>query len=220
MRQKPRTFVYIDGFNLYYGCLQGQPYRWLNLERLCQLLLPINEIQRINYYTARIAAPPNNASTSLRHKMARQEIYLRALRTLPLVSITYGHYLSHVISMPLAKPAPGGPVSAMVIKNEEKGSDVNLATHLVVDACRNAYDVAVVVSNDSDLEEPLRVVKREFGKVVGILAPILNPGRHLSTELRKQADFLKPIRAGVLANSQFPTQLRDGTGAFRKPARW
>lgn len=122
--------------------------------------------------------------------------------------------------MPLAHPSRGGPFSVQVIKNEEKGSDVNLATHLVLDACRDAYDVAVLISNDSDLEEPLRIIKEEFGKIVGLAAPILNPNRHLSNELRKRADFLKEIRGSALANSQFPELLTDGNGTFRRPPQW
>lgn len=136
---KPRTYVYIDGFNLYYGCLENQPYKWLDLETFCRRLLPKNDVQRIKYYTARIAAPSSGTTTvqarKRQAKAQRQEVYLRALGTLPLVSITYGHYLSHAVSMPLASPSRGGPFNVQVIKNEEKGSDVNLATHLVLDAC-------------------------------------------------------------------------------------
>lgn len=51
-----QTFVYVDGFNLYYGSLRKTPYRWLDLQRLCRLLLPPNDVQRINYYTARVGA--------------------------------------------------------------------------------------------------------------------------------------------------------------------
>ncbi|HEV2239346.1 MAG TPA: hypothetical protein VGR57_22005, partial [Ktedonobacterales bacterium] len=53
----PRTIVYIDGFNLYYRRLKGTVYRWLNIEEMCALLLPKNQIERINYYTARIKDP-------------------------------------------------------------------------------------------------------------------------------------------------------------------
>ena len=53
--------------------------------------------------------------------------------------------------------APGtGGVSRQfveVIKTEEKGSDVNLAVHLLNDAWLDRYECAVVVSNDSDLAE-------------------------------------------------------------------
>jgi hypothetical protein len=49
------TNVYVDGFNLYYGCLKGTPYKWLDLGALCQVLLPPNKIQRIRYFTPRSA---------------------------------------------------------------------------------------------------------------------------------------------------------------------
>lgn len=41
------TNVWVDGFNLYYGCLKGTPYKWLDLGALCQALLPPNKILRI-----------------------------------------------------------------------------------------------------------------------------------------------------------------------------
>jgi hypothetical protein len=53
-----RTNVYVDGFNLYYGCLKGSPYRWLDLEALCAHLLPKHTIHRVRYFTARVAARP------------------------------------------------------------------------------------------------------------------------------------------------------------------
>jgi hypothetical protein len=46
--------VYIDGFNLYYGALKGTPYKWLDLSRLCQTLLPSDTIHEIKYFTARV----------------------------------------------------------------------------------------------------------------------------------------------------------------------
>ncbi len=141
-----RTNIYVDAFNLYYGCLKGTPYRWLNLEALCKIMLPHDIIQQIKYFTARVIARPHDPNKLIRH-----DTYLRALGTLPKVSITYGHYLSHAVKMPLATPPPGGPYMARVIKTEEKGSDVNLASHLLMDACRDAFDIAVVISNDSDL---------------------------------------------------------------------
>lgn len=54
------TNVYIDGFNLYYGCLKRSPYKWLDLGSLCSQLLPQNDIKRIRYFTARVKARPDN----------------------------------------------------------------------------------------------------------------------------------------------------------------
>jgi len=97
-----RTIVYIDAFNLYYGCLKGTPYRWLNLEQLSRLLLSANNtITRIKYFTARVSARPGDLDQPNRH-----QLYLRALGTLPKVEVHYGHYLTHEVMMPVASPPP------------------------------------------------------------------------------------------------------------------
>lgn len=206
-----KTYVYVDGFNLYYGCLRGTPYRWLDLEQFCRLMLPPNDVQRINYYTAKVGARIGDPDQPI-----RQSTYLRALATLPTARVHFGHYLSHPVSMPLEKPLPGGPRFARVIKTEEKGSDVNLATHLIRDAYENAFDVAVIVTNDSDLRAPVELVNTHLGKRVGIL----NPHKYAAVELTKVATFLKTIRSGVLRASQFPDTLSDAKGTFHKPAGW
>lgn len=77
-------------------------------------------------------------------------------------------------------------------------------------------EVAVVVSNDSDLLTPISLVRREFGKVVGIL----NPQKNVSRPLAREADFVKSIRKGALSASQFPARLRDAKGSFHKPKEW
>ena len=76
-----------------------------------------------------------------------------------------------------------------VIKTEEKGSDVNLACHLLLDALRKDCDTAFVISNDSDLLEPIRIARREFGVQVGIGCPHKRP----SYVLVQEADFVRPI---------------------------
>jgi hypothetical protein len=111
------TTVYIDGFNLYYGALRGSTYTWLDLEALSHRLLPKDTINKARYFTARIAARPGDPQQA-----QRQETYLRALRTLPLVTIHYGHFLTHTVRMPLANPGHSGPRTAEVFKTEEKGS--------------------------------------------------------------------------------------------------
>ena len=207
-----RTRVYIDGFNLYYGSLKGTPYKWLNVLALCNALLPRNQIDLVRYFTARVSARPNDPD-----QPTRQQTYLRALSTVPEISLHFGHFLSHEVTMPEAKAWAAGRHSPVkVIKTEEKGSDVNLATHLLMDAFDNLFDMAVIVSNDSDLAEPISLVRHRFGKGIGIL----NPQAKVSRTLQPLAHFIKPIRTGALANAQFPPSLQDTVGVFQKPARW
>jgi len=208
-----RINVYIDGFNLYYGCLKGRPYKWLNLEKMCELLLRRFEVQRIRYFTALVKERPENVQAPV-----RQQAYLRALGTLPSVEVHYGSFLTKPTRMMLADPPAVGPRTVEVIKTEEKGSDVNLATYLLVDAFRDDAEAFAVVSNDSDLTEPIRIVRHELGKVVGLLNPQPVASQRLLT---CRPTFARQIRSGVLGASQFPRQLVDGSGSvIRKPAEW
>ena|SRR5579862_7470369 len=210
-KQNLITNIYIDGFNLYYGALRKTPYRWLNPEALCRLLLPKNTIGKIKYFTALVSARRNDPDQPV-----RQQLFIRALGTLPKVSVHFGHFLTHEVMMALAVPPGQSQKYARVIKTEEKGSDVNLATHLLHDAHMGRFDIAVVVSNDSDLLEPIKIVRNELHKKVGILNPHSNPSRALLPHI----DFIKQIRAGVLQAAQFPVTLTDTHGTFTKPPSW
>jgi hypothetical protein len=206
-----RTIVYVDAFNLYYDCLRKSPYKWLDLAQLSRILLPHNQIEYIKYFTARVGARPSDPD-----QPTRQQLYLRALATLgPRIEIYYGHYLSHVVKMPLAFPPSHGPRFAEVIKTEEKGSDVNLATQLISDAYEDRFQVAALITNDSDLLGPVQLVTERLRKRVGIL----NPQQHPSVVLKQAATFFKKIRESALRQSQFPDELVDSIGTFRKPLR-
>lgn len=208
----PATYAYVDGFNLYYGAVKDSPYKWLNIRRLCELLLPSHAIRTIKYFTARVSARKDDPD-----KPTRQQIYLRALRTLPDFEIIYGSFLSHEVMMLLADPPAGGSRFVKVFRTEEKGSDVNIATHLIHDAYQQKFKSAVLVTNDSDLQEPIRIVRGELGLEVGIL----NPHRHTpSRVLTKHASFIRQIREGPLKASQFSETLVDKTGEFHKPRTW
>lgn len=201
--------VYIDGFNLYYGALKKTPYKWLDLGKLAQTLLPADAIQELHYFTARVSSRAYNPTSA--HD---QGLYIRALKTIPNLQIKYGHFLTHSVPMYLTNVTPAQKV--WVDKTEEKGSDVNLASHLLRDAYGKRFEVAVLITNDSDLAEPVRIVAREIGLPIGIL----NPHQFHSRELRQYATFIKRIRQGDLASSQFPTTLMDNKGTFAKPVGW
>jgi uncharacterized LabA/DUF88 family protein len=206
-----KTYVYVDGFNFYFGCVKGTPNKWLNFRKLFETLLPHNQIDCIKYFTAKVSARPQNPNAPV-----NQEIFLRALRTLPGFETHFGHFLTHTVRMPLANPLPGKAPYADVIKTEEKGSDVNLATHLIHDAHLGRFDTAVVVSGDSDLLGPVKIVTGELGKSVGVL----NPQKRVCRVLANQATFYRHIRQGVLAACLLPTTLSDAKGTFSKPPTW
>lgn len=203
--------VYVDGFNLYYGIRGYAHSKWLDLDTLCRRLLPGDSIHRIRYFTARISPSPTDPTKHL-----RQETYLRALQPLLNVTLHYGHYLTSRVRMPLASPPPAGPRVGEVVKTEEKGSDVNLATMLLLDALDKDGELAVVISNDSDLALPIKVARERFGLIAGVLNPHQNPSR----TLQQVASFYRPIRRGAVQHSQFPASLTDRRGTIVRPQGW
>lgn len=205
-----RTNIYVDGFNLYYGAVRGTPHKWLNIRRMCELAFPRNEIAEIHYCTALVRDAPWDP-----HQSTRQQTFIRALETTG-VEVHYGSFLTSTVRMPLANPRPGGPRTALVIKTEEKGSDVALGALLVAHGYQGRYEAAIVVSNDSDLTLPIRIVRDELRLPVGIY----NPHPRFSVELVKVATFRKQVREGVLRAAQFPETLEDEHGTITKPAGW
>jgi NYN domain len=205
-----KTNVYVDGFNLYYGAVKGTSYKWLNIRYLCELAFPMNTIAEIHYCTAIVTDAPWDPQQSL-----RQQTFIRALETTG-VEVHYGSFLSKVVKMPLASPPAKGSRMVEVIKTEEKGSDVALGALLVAHGYQGRYEAAIVISNDSDLVLPIKIVREELGLPVGIY----NPHKQFSVELNRVATFRKLIRTGVLKAAQFPDTLEDEHGTITKPATW
>jgi hypothetical protein len=148
------------------------------------------------------------------HQSIRQQTFIRALETTG-VDVHYGSFLTKVVRMPLAYPT-GRARTVEVIKTEEKGSDVALGALLVAHGYQKRYQAAIVISNDSDLVLPIRIVREDLHLPVGLL----NPHPSFSVELQKVAMFKKQLRKGVLAAAQFPNSLQDARGTITKPASW
>ena len=85
-----RTRVYVDGYNLFYACLKGSPYKWLNVHDLVRNQLTRNRIDKLHYFTAQVSARPHDPD-----QPQRQQTYLRALATVPEVEVHFGHFLTH-----------------------------------------------------------------------------------------------------------------------------
>ena len=206
-----RVYVYVDGFNLYYRALKGTPHKWLNLVALSQrLVAPGDTIEFVRYFTARVSARAGDPDAP-----RRQQILFNALRSELKVIFHLGTFLANTKWRPLAS----NPAKFVEILNtEEKGSDVNLAVHLVNDAWLNRYDVALVMSQDSDLIEPMRIAKDERGKKIGLIW--LDGGRP-NPKMVAASSFARHISNADLVASQFPNPIvkLDGTQIL-KPATW
>ncbi len=205
-----RSIVYVDGFNLYYGAIRGGPCKWLNLQRYFELLRPDDELQAVKYFSALISGPtrPN------------QEVYLRALETLPAVRVILGKFKTKQIKCRNA--ACTHPGDRMFLSQEEKRTDVNIAIHMLNDAYQNVADRFVIVSGDSDLVPAINMVKSLFPqKKVIVYVPTRNATRGAAVELRSAADVDRLLPLNLLAKTQLPAKVPDGAGGFiTKPAAW
>ncbi len=207
------TNLYIDGFNLYYRALKDTPFRWLDLRKLAETLFPQDDIRRICYFTARLDVRPGNPGQA-----QRQLIYLRALATLPGFDAYFGVFRSGVKRRPLAEPVVGLPPHVLVRDSEEKGSDVNLATRLLVDGFNAEYEQAVVMSNDADFSGAMRYVRDDLGLRVTLVNP--DPKNSSPRELADAATYVKRLWKSHLRRSRLPDRLRDEVGIIIKPAGW
>ncbi len=239
-----RVGVYIDAFNLYYGgrglCGRGTGgWRWLDVRALgCSLLPPswaarTATIDRVVYCTARIDAASNPSGH------ADQDVYLKALAASGSADlIEHGYYVSRVKRAPLAtedskgRPVlstPGWPVkirdaSETPVHNaqfmvsyayrEEKGSDVNVAAHLLLDVLNGAIDAAIIISNDSDLRFPAQETRRH------VPLGTVNPSRYyLAGALRGAptdgvgGHWWRQLRVADFKENQLP----DPAGGYAKP---
>ncbi len=183
-------------------------FKWLDFKALFQKILsPQNEILKIKYFTAHVSGKYDQ------DKPIRQNIYLNALQKyIPEIEIIKGHFQTHEVKMPTAKN-PRKKVK--VLKTEEKCTDVSLAVHLVNDGWKGLYECAVVLSNDGDLLEALRIVHDELGLCVGLVTP---RKARISKSLLKYAKFQKRIGNNLLRNSQLPNPIPNIN--IYKPSSW
>ncbi len=239
-----KTSIYIDGFNLYHRSLKDTPYKWLDFKSLFSKILPPhrNEINHIKYFTSPVSALEDV------HRPQRQDAYIRALKAyIPEIEIYWGRFQTHPKSMPKANPdypttssdvylrdAKGNLIYDRVVRVEEKGSDVNIAMHLLNDAWLNQYGCAVLVSNDNDIAGALTLLEKYHPKKIrGLITPFcaaslraslsskpLNPD-HLLTpakDLIDNVNFVRQMREGVLRDSQLPDIIPGTT--IHKPIDW
>ena len=215
---RPVAHVYIDGFNLYNGLkrraeskgLSDPEYRWLNLCKLAEFLLPQYDVQAVRYFTSRVKRRVADPAAG-----QRQQIFLRALATLPNLTLHYGYFQRNVVRRPLAKK-PKKMVN--VIDWKEKGSDVALASMLLEDAYSGTCDAAAVISDDSDLALPITIAAGVLKHGVTLLNP--NVTSQPARKLRGVATAYRAISDAAFAACVLPSSLTDSRGTITKPPGW
>lgn len=202
-----RVNAYVDGFNLYFGLKAAhlKKYYWLDLDALVKSLLKAGQQFGVtHYFTTPIRDNHRNEADRF-----RQIDYLQALATRG-VGIQYGHYLE--------KTRTCRRCGASWNDYEEKMTDVNLAVQLVVDAFDDKFDVALIISGDSDLTTPVKCVRRRFPDKRLIVA--FPPRRH-SAELKRAAHGYLTIGEDKLRGSQLPERIVKPNGhVLTRPVTW
>ena len=200
-----RLIAFIDGFNLYYGLREKRWKRfyWLNLQAVVRnLLKPAQVLVTTKYFTTIVKQPED--------RRKRQAVFLEALQTLSDFHIYYGQFLSDTVTC--------RNCGHRYTTYHEKMTDVNLSVELMSDAFQDQFDVALLVSADSNLVEPAKAVARlSQSKRVVVVFP---PGRS-SFALKQAADGLIYLGRNVLAKSMFPDSVVKPDGiVLRRPAQW
>lgn len=207
-----RVAIYIDGFNFYYW-LKTLPYRWVNLETLALNAISQEgkayDIVAVKYFTARVSDTHYD-----RTKSTRQDIYFQALKaSIPRIQFFFGEFRRNARPMPKANRDGTTGAMVWVMDTEEKGSDVNLAVELLNDAWSDVYDLALVISNDSDLERAVRLSKKKQ-RSIGVLIR----GDANVHSLKRVATFVKILTEPNLRASLMPQSIPNTT--IRIPEEW
>lgn len=209
--------VYVDGFSLYKGLLQRKypEYKWLDLMALARLLFPDRDVAGVTFFTAPLKPTTDDPGVG-----QRQQIYLRALATTG-VDVVMGtfHFVRQYLPLHPEQLDPEGKVVTVRVKRpEEKGTDVALATHLVVDALDGAADSFALITNDSDLVPPVRALT---SRGVDITLVSVAEARYNKAFHEAGISGVRQIRRGTLAAAQLPERVVDPDGrTIRKPPSW
>jgi uncharacterized LabA/DUF88 family protein len=204
LHKKERVIVYVDGFNLYFGLLEAgyENCKWLNINKLASNLIQANQsIIEIKYFSSRVSNNPD--------KQKRQTTYIEALEAVG-VKIYFGNYQSDTIECRLC-----GNIWPTY---HEKMTDVNIATQLLIDAYQDRYDMAMLISGDSDLVPPMKAIHALFNKKRVFVA--FPPKRHNSS-VALIAKGSMMIGRKKLIDSQFDNEVTKKDGFILiKPKDW
>jgi len=199
-----RVAAYVDGFNLYNGMHDARQRRglWLDLESLLStLLLRDQSLVAVHYFTALVTGPGRSA----------QQDYLIALEAQGKVTTTH---VGRFQKKSMGCKACG----ATWTSHEEKESDVCLAVQLVEDAATNRFDVALIVSADSDMKPAIDSVRRiaPDKRLVAVFPP-----RRSSFTLQQATDASLQIFDRLPERHLLPSVVTVAPGhKVARPARW
>lgn len=212
-----RVISYVDGFNLYFGMRDAgfRQYSWLDVHNLSKRLLgPQQVLGKTKYFTARISGGKRGDTSPFAKKKnakrKRQTTYLEALSTINNFEIFEGNYRDEEIKC--------NDCGRAWQSQEEKMTDVSIATEMLVDAYNNECDTILLISGDSDLVPPIRKILEAFKEKRVICA--FPPNRY-GAELALVSTGKRIIEKGHLRKSQLPNEMTAKSGfKLKKPVEW
>ena len=217
MEQSDTVAVYIDGFALYHALLRKTfpQYKWLDVRKMCELLFPERDVASVKYFSAPMKPFTNDPGIG-----QRQQAYWDALRE-SRVEIVEGNFIfskQYLPYHPEQLDGNGRVMTVRVKRPEEKGTDVALATHLLIDAFESPTTSFAILTNDSDLVPPIqKLAERGFDiSLISVVGPAYN--KAFTSDIIRS---VRQIRDGVLAASQLPVEIISPSGRrIRKPPSW
>lgn len=227
-----KTIIYVDGYNLFYGCLKHSQDKWLDIqkllfERIVRVQDPGSELVCIKYFTASIRA---KIATHGQDAVTAQQSYHRALEALypSTVEIIKGYYSLEKARLLEYRQPPDKSRRVAVWRLEEKETDVNMALEAYRDGLKAGVDQQVFVSNDTDLAPVVKALKEDLGGrlQLGVIFPIRDPKssnghRPGNKSLSEFADWTRHHITDVeLSQSHLPDQIPTRKKPIRKPDYW
>jgi uncharacterized LabA/DUF88 family protein len=214
---KKRSIIYIDGFNFYYGMLIDRPdLKWINYQRLAELLRPDDDIVHVRLFTAMV-----DKKKAVSEKRDRQQRLWAALKTQPKITLTEGKFAQR--DRTCLVPTCHNPERKFTAL-EEKQTDVNIALQIVRDVQTLVPDIVVIMSGDIDLLPALDVIMSIDKKVKPVIyipvhEEILKYRR--KDEFMRYSEAVKPIPEKYLRQAQFPAQVPLANGhSVERPLEW
>ncbi len=203
-QKKERIIVYVDGFNLYFGIKEAgyNNCKWLDIYKLVNSFLKTNQVLiEIKYFTSRVSNNPD--------KQKRQSTYIEAIETTG-IKVIYGHYQTGSIECKRC--------GTIWLTYNEKMTDVNIATQMIMDAYKDKCDMAMLISGDSDLVPPIKAIHENFKQKRVFVA---FPPKRFNSSVSIVAKGSLTIGRKKLIDSQFSNKVIKSNGfVLKKPKEW
>jgi uncharacterized LabA/DUF88 family protein len=175
--------AYVDGFSFYHGITKNTPYRWCNIFNLISTIFPEYYVKKVYLFAGKSRGVIGNPRAPM-----RQEIYFRALNSIPEIEVRKSNYARQERCLPLKNSRNSDDQKVHVKYYQEKQVDVNLAITMVTDGLLNQFHTCAIVTNDTDFVGPIEVVRQVAEKEVYLVPTVKIGHRRMAKDLAQATD--------------------------------